>query len=215
MNISDYKITADDYASLTYNVIDVPKSKDILKAFPALDKIPEFHLPIAIKNRDAVIRYIVLFYDKNTPLKKIEKEHERKMYAAMVAGIDYNEKTGLFPKDVEAMLRCKDGVINSLIISYLRHTSSVQYSTLVVGYEMFYQKLLAAIDHSKKGATAETARGKLWEQAMKMKKDLEGMAEQILTEKNPFLKDDLYMVVNKDIDKNLMIFPEDMVNGKA
>lgn len=79
---------------------------------------------------------------------------------------------------------------------------------------MYYQKLLAAQDHTKKGPQAEVARGKLWEQAVKMRGELEVMAEKLLTEQNPFLKEDLYLMVNADINRNLMIFPEERIAAR-
>jgi len=213
MNINDYKITQDEYNTLTYNVTAC-KTKDILKTFPELTQIPEFAIPISIKDKNTVIKFIVLFYDKNTPLRKIEKESDRKVYAAMIAGFDYSIDTGLFAPEIDTILRCKDGPVNHMIIGYLRHISSVQYSTMVVGYEMFYQKLEVIMENKKKGAAAEAARGKMWEQAMKLKDNLEVMAEKLTSEKNPFLKEDLYRVVNVELNKNMMIFPEDRVLAK-
>lgn len=214
MNINDYRFTPADYESLTYNVTTVDADRDLLLQFAGLNNIPELQVNLEVDFRNLIIRYIILFYDRNTPLKRIEKENDRKMYAALMAGIEYNDKTGKFSPETENIFRCKDVLVNKMILGFVRHFGSVQYSTLIVGYEMYYQKLLAAQDHTKKGPQAEVARGKLWEQAVKMRGELEVMAEKLLTEQNPFLKEDLYLMVNADINRNLMIFPEERIAAR-
>lgn len=223
MKISDYAFTKKDYETLTYDVTAVDAGVNLLEHFPGLHAIPQLHMELSPGRLEInkLIRYIILSYDRKSPLRTIAIEHDRKMYALLNSGVDYNTDTGLFPKHWENVMRCQNKITNQMILAFVIHFNSPKYTQLIVGTEMFNEQMLLLMNPAKKEKDADAdstedaiQKQKLWDMLSKRRIEIEKLAEEITSEKNPFLKEDLFSMVNNEIDKKFNISPEERVENR-
>lgn len=211
--LEDYVFKAADFDALQYNIFGLPKSTNLIHQFPELAKIESFRTSKLKIDKNLVIRYIILAYDRNSPAEVITDYQKKKMWCAMYAGFQPYPISGLFEKPVDEMLKGLNKEVNDMIISYLRESGSNLYAQLKIGTDAYYNKL-AQMQNQNQGETNKTdlelerIRGQVWEQCNKMETDLEKLAERFLKDKSPFLKESLFCTINNDAKKNLMISPE-------
>lgn len=142
------------------------------------------------------------------------------MYALLNAGVDFNPTTGLFPKYWDDVMRCKNVITNQMILSFVIHFNSLKYTQLVVETELFNAQMLVLLNTDKKAKEDEDStkdalnRQKLLEMLSRRRSGIEALAEEITSERNPFLKEDLFSMVNNDIDKKFNISPEERVANR-
>lgn len=200
-----------DFAHMMFNVMAVPAGKAMIEAFPVLTKYPEFTI-LTDLDHDSLLKYIFLLYDKKTPLKKIDDLIKRKIEAAQMAGFE-TDRNGYFNKDIDAAMKGFNEDVNAMIIRLLRIQHDVTFATMVTGYESLYQKLALTLSatsafEKKSDVEMEKIKGGLWEQAKKMRDDLNQMADDILNyDDNPYLKKDLFCVIDRESEE-LMLSPE-------
>jgi len=88
------------------------------------------------KRKKTVLRYIVLNYDMNTPLRrKFPDYFYRKKEALRIAGFKIDPKTKRFSRSVENMMISKDSVVNAMIARYVMYFYNQDYIRLVTFYE--------------------------------------------------------------------------------
>jgi hypothetical protein len=150
------------FSKIKYNVFALPSTKSVLSEFPELKKIPEFSpigkirlddsdeeveiTPFGGINPDKVLRYIILLFDKNTPLTEIQNINQRMSEAAEIAGIKRTQSSDNWPHKVVKMFRCEYTDINSAILAYcrLQHSSKwTLYTTLTLKHYRDQEQMLA------------------------------------------------------------------------
>ena len=172
----DFK--AEDFKHLRWNVQEVPRETDLLEAFPELGRYPELTAEITI-DRNKVIRFIILCYDKKSPLLAEKNLIKRKVDACTLAGIE--KEDGKFPKDIEEMISNKNLVINRMICRYSRLQSDLQYSLLAAGLENFYGNvsILSAPNNGQMEMDDMVKKAKLYEHTVDMIATLEKNAFEV------------------------------------
>lgn len=204
-----------DFDTLTYNVMKYKSDVNLLGKFPTLGSIQSFKDYKGDRNR--VIKYIVLCYDKGSPIlnRFMQDDVKRKTCAAEYAGWTAN-KEGLFDTEVDLIMKCLDQDVNSMIIDFLRTFNDPGWALLMTGMESYYQKLqqiiTADFGQGKRDVfQVEETKGKLFKQAQEMSKSLDDAAKKILQDENPYLRRDLYCTIDSDIKNRLVITPERIV----
>jgi hypothetical protein len=203
-----------DFETLTYNVMKYKNDVNLLSRFPTLNGIKSFREYGGDRNK--VIKYIVLCYDKGSPIMQryLQDSVQRKVLSAQYAGFLSN-KEGLFDDGVDAMMKCLDPTVNTMIIDFIRTFNDPTFSLLMTGLESYYQKLeqiISADFGSKRDVfQIEETKGKLFKQAKEMSESLEEAARKILTDENPYLMRDLYCTIDNEMKNRLNITPERML----
>lgn len=200
---------------MLFNVMEMPKTVAILSHFDALSDYPEFHAElesILDPDRTKIIKYIVLMYDRNSPLKRIEDITERKIKGALLAGFR-PKKVGrkkYFKRVIDDILKGYNHTVNRMIVRYCRIQGNMKYTLVVAGQEDFYQSIGDLMSRSKEsGASESAARQKMFSEAEKNLNKLEQLRLELLNEDNNLLlKQELYQVIEEEDRRRLRISPE-------
>ena len=205
-----------DFNTLTFNVMQYNLDVNVLSKFPTLGAVASLNSYIS-DDKNSVIRYIVLCYDKGSPIltKFMQDDVRRKTTAAQYAGWNCDDE-GLFTDRVDAIMKCMDDQVNEMIIDFLRLFNDPNWALLMSGMESYYQKLQQIISVDLGGNKRdmfqiEETKGKLFKQAQEMSKALEEAASKILHDNNPYLKRDLYCTIDQEAKNRLNITPERML----
>lgn len=140
-----------DTSNLKYD----PKSKNSLKKLEK--EFPEFmsHLKAGVASskkeydlepfRDNVIKYIILLYDKNSPLwGTIQDFNHRKITALELAGFEL-QKNGQFINEVQqGIIMGQNSVVNNMIVRYVFLFNNPKF-VMLVGLLQVYINLFAKI----------------------------------------------------------------------
>ena len=88
-------------------------------------------------HKKQILRYIILQYDKNTPLRYYYPNYyKRKMNAAVMAGFPRNAKTGRFSESVKDILIGNNDGVNRAIVRYVMQFFDNDYLMLVLWNEI-------------------------------------------------------------------------------
>lgn len=213
--LQEYNFKKSDFEAMLCNPFALPDGTDMIKQFPVLESIESFKkskYPPKV-DRNKVIKFILLFYDRFSPAEIISDYIKKKLWCALSAGFVSNRKTGLFDKPVDDILKGMDLQANKMIIDYLRETGSNLYAQLKIGTDAYFSKL-EQVRNTDKGESTKTdlelekIRGDVWKQCIAMEVDLERMAEKFLKDKSLFLKESLFCTINNEAKQNLFISPE-------
>jgi hypothetical protein len=204
-----------DFDTLTYNVMKYKTDVNLLSKFPTIGSINSFKEYKGDRNK--VIKYIVLCYDKGSPIlnRFMQDDVKRKTSSAEYAGWNPN-KDGLFDNDVDQIMKCLNPEVNLMIIDFLRTFNDPSWALLMTGMESYYQKLQQIINADfgqgrRDVFQVEETKGKLFKQAQEMSKALDEAAKKILQDENPYLRRDLYCTIDQDSKNRLNITPERML----
>ena len=115
-----------------------------------LDRLKDSHtdfkagLPDELeKDRKKVLRYIILAYDINTPLRRMFPVYlTMKKEAAVMAGFKIDKKMKKFDDAVEDMIVGQDAGVNKMIVRYVMYFYNHKYLQLVVFNEVMGQLAL-------------------------------------------------------------------------
>lgn len=112
----------------------------------ALEKIAEFNPDKFPKvDRRQLYIFIILTYDKNSPLWQMFPNFwHKKRIAAITAGFE-QDQSGLFSQYVMDLLFGKLEAVNSMIIRYCLFFNEPEFVALVSNYEMFIQETAQAV----------------------------------------------------------------------
>tara|TARA_R110000868_G_scaffold360225_1_gene622260 strand:- start:2941 stop:3600 length:660 start_codon:yes stop_codon:yes gene_type:complete len=202
-----------DFEQLSFNVMKHKADVSLLSKFPSLAELPSFKTKI-IFDRDILIRYIVLCYDRESPILKrfMQEEQLRKTTAATYAGWK-PDKDGLFNEDVDDMMKGLNKEANNMIIDFVRLYNDPEWALLIIGLESYFTKLrsiMADDDRNSKRDTLqlEESRGKLFDQCKKMADSLHATAAKILSDTSPYLRRDFFCAIDSEAKNRLNITGE-------
>ena len=89
------------------------------------------------ENKKSVFTYVVILYDKESPLWAMEKEYfRRKVLAAELSGLPTNDNGG-FKKDTKEILEGQNDDVNKLVVAYLASTGNLEFQMLISDMVMF------------------------------------------------------------------------------
>lgn len=211
-----------DFNTLMFPVMAYSSGKDLLKEIPQLSTIDSFaSFSHPVLSRDKVIKYVVLAYDKESPIGRqfAGDPIKKKLWAARYAGFAPDSK-GLFEDEVDQMLKCGNKLINTMIVDFVRLFGDPRWTTLVAGNEALYQKMDAMIslgkgENEKETAAIEKTKGELFNQIQSMSVILTKTATEILGDTNSYLRRDLFCTIDEEIRNRLKITPERMAGIDA
>lgn len=209
----------EDFEQMLFNVMAIKEGDSILEAFPRLQQYPEFRMEVEGVDKDQLLRYICLLYDRKTPLTKNDNVVSRKMEAAQLAGFKWDEQ-GQLPFDTSEVMYGKSFEANHMIIRFARLQHNTKFSALITGTEAYYNKLVnilnARAGSSKGSAELEKIKGELWKQSREMEEDLSRLSLELLNEDNsPYLKAHLFSIIDREASQMLMLTPEKVAaNGE-
>lgn len=130
----------EDFKRMRFNIYDLPKETSVVDKFPELLRYEEFkkkevfipdspakltgaHLPA-----DHVHRYIILCYDKGSPLLKEPDLNKRKRIAAELAGMKYSDtKKESGARKIRA---CQSEMANKMMLRIIRSCHDLEYALL-------------------------------------------------------------------------------------
>ena len=132
------------FKGLMYDVFTLEKSGSITKRYPELEVYPEFNPKLYLEMKpldfNDLMKYVVAVYDKKGLRVYEENVSKRKKIAANMVGWRQNADGG-YPLKIEAILTNKNGLVNALIIRYLKLMRSVEYSSLVAFEEQYFNMI--------------------------------------------------------------------------
>ena len=171
---------AQDFKRLQFNVFELPEDKEVLTQWPELCRFPEFTTKqLKGISRDHVMRYIILCYDKKTPLLSEKNLSKRKRVAAELAGFEMNSK-GIFKDSVISMMGNENKIVVRMIVRYVRLQSDMRFSLLVSGMETYYENIVRITNSGKDDDVLDsTEKSKLFDQSKKMSDELESLADEL------------------------------------
>lgn len=130
---SEYKSFEKHFEKQEYNVLTIKsRNSTVLSRWDELTKYPEFnidygnHRDVHI-NTECILRFCLLFYQKNT-LNLVQPNFwQRKRICAEMAGLDIDKETNSFSNRVEEMLLGKNKVVNQLIARVLQLSDDINF----------------------------------------------------------------------------------------
>lgn len=188
----------EDFNSLIFNVYRIEPETDAFELFPKLKQFPEF-VNYSGGNFNTLIRYIGFMYDFSSPLNKITDVSRRKIECAKLAGYRIGSN-GKFHESVENMMKCKNSVVNKMIIRYCKLSKSDLFPFYVAQSEWLdkqYESLMS-------GETKVTDSSKINEIVLNIQK----IRSDILgSDNNKALNDDLIDFIDDEV---FALRPEDI-----
>ena len=105
-------------------------------------------------SRKTLLRFIILMWDINTPLRLTYKDYfKRKANAALMAGFKRNAKSKKFKEPVVNAMLGKSDAVNGMIVRYLMYFYNEDYLQHIIYWELLGQfgrsRLSQSIDKSK------------------------------------------------------------------
>lgn len=130
-----------DTTYLTFDIND-PKFHDIIcNAIPSYKKYEDEYMKTD-EARTRLFRWIVLMFDRNTPLRReVTDYYKRKVYAGNLVGIKPNAASGKYKSHVEDILVGQDKKVNDLIIKFISYQADPEYTQLFGHYAMLHSIL--------------------------------------------------------------------------
>jgi len=133
-------------------VHELKEGQDPFLVYEDFQKYKEFHANLPLP-RKKVLKYIIYFYEKNTPLLGMDV-FRAKLKAAELAGFQKVNKQ--FEEMVEKMILCEVAVINDMITRFISMNHDIKYQKFHVLQEVYFrasQQLLSGEKDSIKGLT--------------------------------------------------------------
>lgn len=132
MNYEQFGFSDNDFGKLYFPVHKVLDGMDLFKVFKILERYPIFNAEIHKNiNRNKLIRYIVLAFDINSPIREAYNDfHQQRVKAAIIAGFKLN-KDDTFPEYIEEFLMSRNSTINFMVLQYISFHNNDEYTTWV------------------------------------------------------------------------------------
>jgi hypothetical protein len=197
------KLKPEDYLKMKFNVQGIPEKKDLFSAFPELKRYEEFFVPLPepvdTVDRNQLLRYIFLCYDKGSPYVRHEPNlSKRKVMCALEAGFTPKNKKGEFGPQLQAVMANKVPEIRRMINRFCRVLNDMGWILLVSSMENFYLNTERLTDPE----ITEENKTKVSVEALKKQKDyIEQLAEEVFTDdiEIMFTADEVYQEETGDI----------------
>jgi hypothetical protein len=160
--------------------------------------IPEFKNISKLRCTDSILKYIVFFYDKGSPLFIDEDDIlKRKFRAATLAGFEKNED-GKFDEETNDILDCQNKEVNKAILRYLKIINNHKWSKLCIFQDAYYSEL-----ERLQTVSLETDEGKI--KKAEIMRNLKTMEDE--------LKDLVSDITNQDTNQKLIQQLYDLAAG--
>lgn len=144
---------AEDFRGLSFAIQNTDPTLKLFDQIPDLIQIKEFEAAKSNPNCDKFIRYIILMYDKNSPLaKKFTDLQKRKENAATMAGfdlikdniapaptVDDDGEIHEIPSLLQTLFDFLDSATSDMVIGFLRYQNDLLFSMLVSNEQTFYE----------------------------------------------------------------------------
>lgn len=138
----------------------IPKTGDIWKYVPMLDMYPEFKMPVDGVSIIAILRYIGVLYQKNSPFLTIESIAKRKIAAANWAGFKRTDKGDKFLKTYMDIIAGKNDNVNKMIVRMCRIQKNPDFQQLVI-YETVLARELDSLMNMKNPDDIKKTKGNI------------------------------------------------------
>jgi acetyl-CoA carboxylase alpha subunit len=126
-----------DYSALMFDVMSLPFETNLIESFPALKAFPEFS-KLKPQDRDKLIRFVMLCYDKKTPLIQIKDYDKRRIIAGELAGLSGER--------IKKIIDEKDKSTNDLIQCWLTEIQNHRKFKMLVATEKTFQMVLNSVN---------------------------------------------------------------------
>lgn len=170
-----------DYSTLCFNISNF-KSGTLPKSCPDMNQIKSWWNTDR-KDKDKVIRYIILMYDKGSPLiKRFTNLDARKREASAIAGFNQEEPS------LKAYKEFQDEEFTEMVVEFLIYQNNYTWTMLVSNEQTFYefQKTLlqesSMIRNDKDKISAIASKAKLMEESDKIVERINSYYKQVFTE---------------------------------
>jgi hypothetical protein len=144
-----------DFEGLLLNVQRHDLGTDLFKVFPILTKYDEFQAKVAGLKKELILRYIVLAFDRNSPVVAINDILERRVEAAHLAGFVPN-KNNEFALGIETMIRSLNPLVNHMVIRYCMLLGDTDYTVMVTYEDSLLKELDRLINYEADQKTDPT-----------------------------------------------------------
>lgn len=204
------KFKAEAFDGLTVQIANVPASKNLVEVFPLLHDNEEFSADLKGGNtdRNKIIRYVILMYDKNSPfITKYDDIIKRKKEVARFVGFTLSKK-GVFKKAVVEIFKCENIEVNCMIIRYCRLQHSIRWTLLVAMNEDFYEDMNKMLSDKSKNQGA-------YKSTLDNLEVMESMKHHMLAQDNTkALSDEIWNLDDREKKTNLFLSPETRAQEK-
>ena len=193
-----------DFDRLTFNIYKLDTTKrTVLEYFPILETYYRDVIPKDFAfDESTILKYIILFYDRNSPLQHMDKLMEKKAKAMELCGCPVDD-TGMFENEYISVFDGGDYDVNRMIVLYCRMQRSHDFSELVFYDDMFYSEMQNA-----KIEQDPAKRGKAMDNMTRAKDQIKKLQETLLSGDNsPKLINYLYDEVENE---SLGLRPEEI-----
>lgn len=122
-----------------------------------------------------ILRYIILMYDKNTPLRVMYSGfYKRKGYAAIMAGFQRDPRTGRFNNAVKDIVLGKNDDVNKGIVRYIMKFADADYLQLIIYNELLGQQFRTAMSDGQKALTSTNVKA-----IQEIREEISGLTEKV------------------------------------
>jgi hypothetical protein len=141
-----------------YNVLTIKgKNVKVVNKWPELKKFPEFtrdygNLKGTNLNTESILRYCLLFYQKNTLRNYIPSFQQQKTQMAIWAGFELDNKTKQFTDRLEQVLLGNNEDVNKLIARVKQLTDDVLYQQFIT-YESVRARQMLLLESGNESKT--------------------------------------------------------------
>jgi len=193
----EFEFEDKEFKSLMFDVYNLHPKASVLNKFPKLRAFPEFRKKINKLDNNKIIKYIILMYDENTPLKKVEDVNKRKLIAGKMALFPETDE-GMFTEPYVSAIEGKNNIFNLKMMRYLRFHKNHKYSFLVTLENSYYNNLSQAMGGNNKAYDA----------AKKQKDDLKEAVDDLFNnDESEDIRNTLYDHIQMD---ELNLSPEEV-----
>ena len=152
-NVDKLDINLLDGSVFEYN----PKDNKDLKKLE--ESHPDFHgvnAKSGLKTlKKEILRYIILMYDKNTPLRtSYNAYHKRKGYAAIMAGFQRDPRTKKFNNAVKDVILGQNDDVNKGIVRYVMQFFDADYLQLILYNELMGKQFRSSMQDNQKALSS-------------------------------------------------------------
>lgn len=145
------------------------------------------------KRKKSILRYIILYYDKNTPLRiMFSDEWKRKIEAAEMAGFKIKQQKRKLTPAIQDIMICKNPAVNRMIVRYVIYFYDQDYMRLTIFKEMYAAMARGKIKADSVSSGDIKAVNELAENISNLQRKLFGGNE------SRDLREELYKVLEED-----------------
>ena len=134
------ELQASDFRNMDFPCVMLPKSKSVISFFtPRLDFLNQYERP------DYEVRLMLLLFDRNSPLSRIEDLSLRAYEACRFARIDFDRRRQEFPQAAVDIVSGKSDPFNQMVCGFLSLVYGSEYAMIRTMHEQRLNKLAKAL----------------------------------------------------------------------